>query len=79
MDPVEAYLRSRDAAHGRPGRFDDDMKKARHQERNRRASIVRARVLTALRTMHPDDYRTLYRHITDVVNAERGPLPGDNE
>jgi hypothetical protein len=55
------------------------MKKARHQERNRRASIVRARVLTALRTMHPDDYRTLYRHITDVVNAERGPLPGDNE
>ena len=78
MDPVEAYLRSRENAPGNGRKnFDADTNRARHQERNRRQSIVRSRVLSALRTMYPDDYRALYQHVTDAVNAERGPMPGD--
>ena len=61
----------------RQPRFSADVAKARRREQSRRAAAAQGLARTALTKLHPDDYAALYRQAVNKVNADRGPLPGD--
>jgi hypothetical protein len=58
-------------------RLPPDVAKARSIEIRRRWTIARNLAQTALRRLHYDDYRALVEQAAAKVDAERGPLPGD--
>lgn len=62
---------------GRPATFTPDVAKARHAETVRRLNAARALALKALTRLHPNDFRALCEQARAKINAERGPLPGD--
>lgn len=63
---------------GRPVVFPPDVASARHAEQMRRGSRAQRLAFQALAKLHPDDYRSLYEQAKVVIEAERGPLPGDD-
>lgn len=65
------------AATPQRGKRDHATAEARKKERNGRAGVAQSRALRMLAKAHPDDYRTLYEAAKAEVDAERGPLPGD--
>lgn len=60
------------------GRFGKVIAAKRRQEQSFRANRIRYLAEAALKRLHADDYAELMRQATDKVNAERGPLPGDD-
>ncbi|HXH34412.1 MAG TPA: hypothetical protein VNJ54_08380 [Plantibacter sp.] len=59
--------------------LDKETQQQRSKERTNRGATAASKATTALRRLHPDDYRSLYQQASEMVNAERGPLPGDEE
>jgi hypothetical protein len=57
--------------------FPPEVSAARGVEQRRRSSAAQNMALTALSRLHRDDFRSLYRQAVAKINAERGPLPGD--
>lgn len=72
--------------HTNPGRgsgargftFPPDVAKARRTEQIRRSATAQGRAKTALLHRHKVEYDELYAKFVAEVNAERGPLPGDD-
>lgn len=58
-------------------RFSAEIAKARQAEQARRYQTAYRRALRALVKVYPDDFEHLYRAARAEVDAERGPLPGD--
>lgn len=70
----------RDEAPTRRGarrKFDPETAKARSAERTRRLMEARRRAVTMLIEAHEDEYDALFGVEQKGVDAERGPLPGD--
>jgi excisionase family DNA binding protein len=55
----------------------DDVRVARKIEKNRRQATAQSRALHATARLHHDEYLALWRQYRAEINAERGPLPGD--
>lgn len=62
----------------RRSRFTPEVEEARRQEQRSRNGTASARAKSALLQAFPDEYRTLYEAAKAEINAERGPLPGDD-
>lgn len=75
------YATLRKQAEGRHyvRKFDPEVSKAREKDRRGRSAHARSRAVTALCIAFPDEYRQLYLAALEEVNAERGPLPGDEQ
>jgi hypothetical protein len=58
-------------------KFSPEVGAVRRNEQQNRSATARMRALHALARAFPDEYRTLYQAAKAEVNAERGPLPGD--
>jgi hypothetical protein len=54
-----------------------EVRLARIREQRARAGTAQSRAKTALTKLHAEDYRSLWRQAVLEVDAERGPLPGD--
>lgn len=62
---------------GGPRRFPSDVAAARRLESGRRAASAQGRARGELTKRHPDEYHELFRKFRAEIEAERGPLPGD--
>lgn len=62
---------------GRHNLFPPKVAKERSEERSRRTASAQFRATKALRRLHADDWRSLYLQALAQLDAERGPLPGD--
>lgn len=60
-----------------PRSLDRRVARVRNYERKLRENLARSRALAALATLHPLDYQRLVAVARHVIDAERGPLPGD--
>jgi hypothetical protein len=56
----------------------DEIKQERRKEQTRRSVSANQRAMRALCKLHPNDYDELRRQASVVVEAEGGPLPGDD-
>jgi len=63
---------------GRPLSLPKDVKDQRFREQVYRAGTTRDRALRALSRAHPELFQALTRRAREQVDAERGPLPGDD-
>lgn len=63
----------------RESRFSPEVARARHKESTWRATNARRLAAEALRRLHPDDYESLTVQARARIDAQRGPLPGDEE
>ncbi len=61
----------------RSKRLDEETQQQRNIEMTRRCSAAAGKAKQALSYLYPDEYRSLYLQAVEMVNAERGPLPGD--
>jgi hypothetical protein len=77
---VTAYqeLRRRGRA-PRASRLPADVQGARNRERTRRAMEAQRRTAAVMRDRHLAEWRAVYAEELAGVQAERGPLPGDDE
>lgn len=71
--PDYRALRGRRLTH-----LSDEVRQSRIREQKRRAGMAQSRAKTALTKLHADDFRSLYAQAVLEVDAECGPLPGDN-
>ena len=60
-------------------RFSPEVAKARQAEATRRAVEARRRATMILGLRYPDEYEVLLKSERAGVDAERGPLPGDED
>lgn len=76
-ETTETPFQQRDADRRR--RFAPEVAKARASERSRRHAEAQRRANVVLRDRHNDEWRDLYEAERAGLDADRGPLPGDED
>lgn len=76
-DDILAYLDAPPPVRGPLIRRPPAVAAARAKEQRNRSAEARSRTERALRRAYPDEYDALYAEAKRRVDAERGPLPGD--
>lgn len=74
---LDALLKLDNHRRGAKRKYTAAVAKERHREQARRASSANSKANQALARMYPTDYAALYDQALARVNAESGPLPGD--
>jgi hypothetical protein len=58
-------------------RYSDDVAKARKGEQMRRRSAAYELAVRGMHELYPEDWKRLFAEAKEIINEDRGPLPGD--